>query len=294
LHPHLARGVSGWKIFFSSGGFADKYFQTMKKLKKILLISSGIPVVLVIAAVVVVALSLDKIVKKSIETIAPQITQTPVTLDSVSISVFTGSVGVKGFVIGNPDGYKTPQAISVGKAVVSVVPSSVLAGKIIVHSIEVRSPEITFEGNPLGANNLSKLMDNVNAIAGGSQPVTNAPAKSGASKPVKKLQVDDFLITGAKVHVSLTGLVNREMTLPLPEIHLTGLGAGSDGITPAQLTKEVLGQITKETLIVVVEAVRNLGKGVENLGKDLGKEAGETAGESVNKVTKGLGGLLGK
>jgi len=33
---------------------------------------------------------------------------------------------------------------------------------------------------------------------------------------------------------------------------------------------------------------------VENLGKDLGKEAGETAGESVNKVTKGLGGLLGK
>jgi len=44
----------------------------------------------------------------------------------------------------------------------------------------------------------------------------------------------------------------------------------------------------------VVEAVRNLGKGVENLGKDLGKEAGETAGESVNKVTKGLGGLLGK
>ena len=66
----------------------------MKKLKKILLASGGILVVLVIAAVVVVALSLDKIVKKSIETIAPQITQTPVTLDSVSISVFTGSVGV--------------------------------------------------------------------------------------------------------------------------------------------------------------------------------------------------------
>jgi len=266
----------------------------MKKLKKILLISSGILIVLVVAAVVIIALSLDKIVKKSIETIAPQITRTTVTLDSVSISIFTGSAGVKGFVIGNPDGYKTPQAISVGKAVVSVVPSSVLAGKIIVHSIEVRSPEITFEGNPLGANNLSKLMDNVNAIAGGSKPVTNAPAKSGATKPVKKLQVDDFLITGAKVHVSLTGLVNREMTLPLPDIHLTGLGAGSDGITPAQLTKEVLGQITKETLIVVVNAVRDLGKGMENLGKDLGKEAGKTAGESVNKVTKGLGGLLGK
>ena len=266
----------------------------MKKLKKILLISSGILVVLVVAAVVIIALSLDKIVKKSIETIAPQITRTTVTLDSVSISVFTGSAGVKGFVIGNPDGYKTPQAISVGKAVVSVVPSSVLAGKVIVRSIEVRSPEITFEGNPLGANNLSKLMDNVNAIAGGSKPVTNAPAKSGATKPVKKLQVDDFLITGAKVHVSLTGLVNREMTLQLPEIHLTGLGAGSDGITPAQLTKEVLGQITKETLVVVVNAVRDLGKGVENLGKDLGKEAGKTAGESVNKITKGLGGLLGK
>jgi len=106
--------------------------------------------------------------------------------------------------------------------------------------------------------------------------------------------VDDFLITGAKVHVSLTGLVNREMTLPLPEIHLTGLGAGSDGITPAQLTKEVLGQITTTTLKTVAAAASDLGKGMENLGKDLGKEAGKNAGDSVNKITKGLGGLLGK
>ena len=57
----------------------------MKKLKKILLISAIVLVVLTLVAVIIIALSLDKIVKKSIETIAPQITQTPARLDSVSI-----------------------------------------------------------------------------------------------------------------------------------------------------------------------------------------------------------------
>ena len=41
--------------------------------------------VLTLVVGVVIALSLDKIVKQSIETIAPQITRTTVTLDSVSI-----------------------------------------------------------------------------------------------------------------------------------------------------------------------------------------------------------------
>ena len=33
-----------------------------------------------------------------------------------------------------------------------------------------------------------------------------------ASQPAKKIEVDDFLITGAKVHVRLTDLGGQEMT----------------------------------------------------------------------------------
>jgi uncharacterized protein involved in outer membrane biogenesis len=219
------------------------------------------------------------------KTVGPKITQTSWQVDSVNVSLLGGSAIVKGLVLGNPAGYKSAPAISAGQTAVSVVPGSLRANKIVIRSVTVNAPEITFEGNPFGANNLKKIMDNVNAMA-------NAPATgSAAQKPAKKLEVDDLLITGAHVHVSLlTGLTAKEMTLPLPPIHLTNLGKNNDGITPAELTREVLGQVTTATFKAVSGAVSDLGKGAADAAKD----TGQAVGEGVNKIGKGLGGLFGK
>src|SRR5271154_396372 len=120
--------------------------------------------VLVVAAAIVAGFFLNPIMKKSVETVGPEITKTAITLDAVDLSLLTGSAKVKGLVVGNPEGYKTPQAISVGTISVSVNPFSVLSGKIVVRSVIVESPEITFEGG-LSGNNLSKILDNVNGTA---------------------------------------------------------------------------------------------------------------------------------
>lgn len=262
----------------------------MSKLKKILLVAGIAAVVLVIAGVIVTAVFLDRIVKTGVETVGPQIVKVPITLNEVHIGLLTGSAKVKSLVVGNPEGYKTPYAISVGLAEVGVNPLSVLSDKIVIRSVHVESPEISFEGNPLGKNNLGDIMESVNAIAKSGGPVTtNKTAKAGA-KPAQKIQVDDFLITGAKVHVSITGLGGKEMTLPLPDIHLTNLGKGSDGLTPTDLTRAVMSAITAATIKAVAAAALDLGKGVENLGKDGGK----AVGAGVEKITKGIGGLFGK
>ena len=94
----------------------------MKKLKKLILILVILVVVFIIAAVATVAFCLDGIVKSGITTVAPKITQTTVTLDGVHISLLAGSVTLKNFVIGNPEGYKSPNAISVGKVAIAVPP----------------------------------------------------------------------------------------------------------------------------------------------------------------------------
>jgi hypothetical protein len=141
--------------------------------KKILIALGVIVLVLAVVAVVVVILFLGNIIKTGMETVGPKITQTSLKVDSVSVSLLGGSAGVKGLVLGNPEGYKSAQAIRVGTIAVSVVPASLLANKIVIRSVEVRAAEITFEGNPFGANNLKKIMDNVNAMAGA--PATNAP-----------------------------------------------------------------------------------------------------------------------
>jgi hypothetical protein len=266
-------------------------------IKKIILwLVIGVAVV-VIVGVVAVALSLDKIVKTGIETVGPRITQTTLTVSSVNISLLSGSAGINGLVLGNPEGFKTPSAISLGKAAVSIVPKSILADKVIIHSVEVHDAEITFEGSPFGANNLSKLMDNVNSLAGKTTPDTNAPAASPAKKTgtARKLQVDDFLISGAKVHASITGIPGvalKEITVPIPDIHFSNLGQGPDGITAGELTQKILQEVSTDTIKAVADNAKNLVGGVANgIISGVGTNA---VGAGVDTIKKGLGGLFKK
>jgi hypothetical protein len=156
-----------------------------------------------------------------------------------------------------------------------------------VRSIRVQSPEITFEGG-LKGNNLGKIMDNLNATT---KAAAQAPStQSAKAKPARKFEVDDFVVTGAKVHASLTGLGGREMTLTLPDIHLTNLGKGDNGVTATDLSRRVLQAVVSATIRAVANSSVDIGKNVENLGK----QGGHAVSNSVNKISHGLGDLFKK
>ena len=263
----------------------------MKKLEKIFWSLVLILVVLVIIGAVVASMFLGDIVKKGVETVGPRITQVSVKLDEVHLTLLTGSASVKGLVVGNPAGYKTPQAISAGLISVGVNPMSVLSDKIVIRSIHVESPEITFEGG-LSGNNLSTILNNVDAssktpASASAAAATNNPAQANSSK---KFEVDDLIITGAQVHVSLTDLQGKEMTLALPPIHLTDLGRNPEGITATDLTRSVLRAITTATVKAVGQASTDIGKNAGNVLKG----AVGNAGAGSSNLIKGLGNLLGK
>lgn len=259
-------------------------------------------VVLLLVAVLVAGVHLGDLVKAGMERVGPKVTRTTLTVDKVNLSLFSGSAGVHGLVLGNPEGFKALTSISISNAAISLAPGSVLSDKIVIHSIEVRAPDITFEGSLVGDNNnLSKILANVNSMSGpGNQTGTSAPAPAapaGPRKPAKKLEVDDFLITGARVHANLTGVVNKEFTLTLPAIHLTDLGKGADGITGADLTQKVLSEITAATIQALASDVANLGKDAAKAARGVVngvlQNSSNGVGDSVDKLKKGLGGLLG-
>src|SRR5262245_56162367 len=113
-------------------------------MKKIFIICVFGGVALVILAVAAL-FYLCPIVKSGVEKVGPEVTKVPVKLDSANISIFNGSGQLKGFVLGNPEGFKTPEAVKVGTVAVSLVPRSVLSDKVVVRSIRVEAPEITYE-----------------------------------------------------------------------------------------------------------------------------------------------------
>lgn len=268
-------------------------------MKKKILIGTGIGVLaIIVIAVIVIGFFLGDVVKTGMETVGPKVTQTTFTVGAVHVGILSGAGGVDNLVLGNPDEYKakSPTAISVGKAAVSLAPSSLLSDKIVIKSVEVRAPEISFDGNPFGANNLQKIMDNVNTFTGGAQAKTanpNTPTTPAEKKASKKLEVDDFLITGAKVHanvIGIPGVAIKEITVTLPDIHFSDLGKGPDGITAGELTQKILGEITVATVKAVGNAATQIGKDATGAVKD----AGKNLGDSATKLGRSFGGLLGK
>ncbi len=255
-------------------------------MKKKLLLIFGAVVAVGVIALIVVALSINSIVKAGIQTVGPKITQVPITVEGVNISITSGSGGITGLVVGNPEGFKTPSAIKVGHVSVAVSPGSVLSDKVIVRSVVVENPEITFEGG-LSGNNLSKILANVQSFAGASKPSEpGAKDKSGG----KKLQVDEFKLVGAKVNATITMLGGKAMTFPIPDISLSNLGQGPDGITAAELISLVLKQVTESSVKAVANAAGSLGKGA----LDASGEIGKGATDAVKGVGKGIGDLFKK
>ena len=257
-------------------------------MKKLIIRVVLVVVVLLVVAIGVSVYCLGSIVKKGVETVGPQITGTEIKLDSATLSLLSGSGKLKGLLVGNPEGFKTASAIKVDAVSLGVAPRSVFSDKVHVKEVRVEAPEITFEGG-LKGNNLSRLLDNVQAATGGSEKTgTVSPSKAAS----KKLQVDDFVISGGKINLSVDAgpLGSKAATVSLPEIHLTQLGQDANGITAAELTQRVLREILQKAIPTAEKAVVDLGKGAPGVVKD----AGRTATERVEKATKGVGDLFKK
>jgi uncharacterized protein involved in outer membrane biogenesis len=250
-------------------------------MKKLLLRIALVLVILVVLAIVAVGLSLDSAIKKGVETLGPQMTKVDIQLAGVNLSLFSGSGSIKGLVIGNPEGYKTPHAISVGSTSVSVSPGSLLSDKIVIKSIRIEAPEITLEVGP-GGSNLQKIQANLESTLGAGGNAS--PPATGERKPAKKLQVDEVVISGGKVTLGAALLGGKVTEAALPEINLKDLGAGPDGITAAELGKRLLS-------VVMDRAIKVGGDELAKAGKDA---LNKTANEAAGKATKALGDLLNK
>lgn len=260
-------------------------------MKKILVRVIGVIVLLIIIALLAVFFSLDSIVKAGVERVGPMITKVDVKLGSAQISPFGGSARLTKFVLGNPEGYKSTNAMQVGDIKVGAQMGSLMSQTIVINEMNIQDAEITLEGG-LTDNNLTKIMNNVNsssAEAGNQPKPKNAPPQAGESKSSKKFIVKDFVMDGAKIHVDVKIPVvgNKTMTLPMPALHLQDIGVKENGVTAEQLTKAIMEPLLAN---VIQASTQEIAKAGSNMGGDL-KNLG---GSNVNKIEKSIGGLFNK
>ena len=239
-------------------GKKKKKGSIFRRIKQLIILS----VVLVIAIFAFLFFSLNGIIKKGIETIGPDATQCTVDVGSVRLLPLTGSGSISNLTVGNPKGFDTPNAIRIGKASLSLDTDSLMEDKIIIHSIKVLSPEITYEGSKKN-NNLSTIIENIDAYV----------AKLGLAKKDEKveeptkLQIDELLITSPTVKLEIPIFKGKTVDLTLADIHLKNLGQGPDGITGGEVASKALGVILKKTTIAIPKKIAELGsEGAKKVG----------------------------
>lgn len=262
-------------------------------MKKILVRGLIVVVLLLIAVVVIVGMSLNGAIKKGIETFGPELTKASVTVEDVNLSLLRGNASIKDLVIGNPEGYKSPEALSVGRASVSISPRSIFSDKVVVKSIRIEAPKVTVEVGP-GGSNLQKLQKELEAAIGGatSGPSGSAPAPANTDAG-KKLQVDEVVVTGGKLLLGAAALGGTVAEAPLPEIELQGLGQGPEGITGAELGRVILSKINEAALKTYGEKLGQVGaEALQNISQTATNAINEAAGDALNKAAKGLDNLL--
>lgn len=269
--------------------------------------------VLVVLLVVAVWLWGDAAARKGVEIGGTQALGVPTTLKSASIGWLSGSVGIRGLIIGNPEGYKTDRLFALGHGKVRCSIPSLLSDEVVVREILIEEPELTVELKP-GLPPKSNLGDLLSSLKSKDESV---PAKKEEAKPAaesqQKFRVDLIRVTKTKVRFHL--LMGKTADLVLPDIELKEV-RNSDGTLPrlVDIFRQVLVGVSVSALGkargVVPDDVLNtfagplasaqklIGGGINIAGEAVGKalegvgKATEAGAKAIGEVGKGVGGAI--
>ena len=268
-------GPTGTKLLTEDQGPAKKSSTgKKKKLPKIL----GITAAVILILLLVISLFMGSVIKAGVNTVLPAITGTPCNMDSCSLNLFTGTVRIKNFTIGNPDGYETKNAFKLKEVYVDLAVTSLLSKKIEIEDILVNDMEVSYEMK-WGETNIGRILDNVNKLTKKDEQEKENP-ESGEPQPETKkqpgtskgIQIDHFKFTNSKVIVH----AGAGVPVPLPNIELKDIGKDSENGADAV---EVTNKVFTALYDAIVDAVKNIHIDTDGLKKGT---------DSVIKSVKGF------
>jgi uncharacterized protein involved in outer membrane biogenesis len=276
-------------------------------------------VLLIVIGLVALYLSLNSIVRSTVQKQSTAQLNVPTELDAARVNLFGGDVTLKGFDVGSPQGFKAPQMMSLGAVDVGVKLSELRQEPLRVDQITITDPKLVIEMDGTKFN-VKQFIDNLPA---------GEPPKPADQKQPMKLIINDLKVQGAQVVFrpdlqaisalpgigqSLSGL-KQEYTLNIPTLQMQNVGTGEGNQNGAAIKDVVsllvtqlaskaaqsndlppelrqvlslnVGDLTNMLKAKLGEAAQQqLGKITEDLSKNLPPEA-------ANAIKEKLGGILG-
>jgi uncharacterized protein involved in outer membrane biogenesis len=213
--------------------------------KKVMIGVGGVLLVLIVFIWQVVA-NLDSIVAGVIEDVGTETLKTKVSVSDVSIDLKAGKAGIAGLTIANPDGYSSAKLFDMEGIEVDLDIKSMSEEVLVIESIRIKNPKISFEGTASGGSNMQSLLDNIE----------NAPRGESAAKEGKvlKLIINRFEFSGGLVHAISALKPGEELDLKLPAIKMSGIGRSQGGVTADVAIKQITDELLNAVIASAVKA----------------------------------------
>ncbi|HSZ56657.1 MAG TPA: hypothetical protein VK797_13400 [Tepidisphaeraceae bacterium] len=251
----------------------------MKWIRRIILAV----VLLVVIVVVVIYLNIGRIVRTAVQTQASSSLNLQTTLDSVSLSLFGGKLGLHQLDVASPHGYSAPHMLEVGDTNVAVSYGQLRNQPVHVASITIDKPTLVIEQQN-GVLNFKKAMDQM--------PKSDTTSSSGQES--MKLIIDELTVKDAQVVIrpNLPGMSN-EITVPVSSIVMKNVGSG-DGAQNGAAMKDVVMQV------ITALAGNASGSGAlpaqlkELMNANIGQTMSQLGAEAQKRLAQAVPGELGQ
>ena len=255
---------------------------------------------LVILLIVLIAISgllfflkdnLDEIVREIIVTSVSDATQTNVSLAQVKLNLKEGVGVLINYQQGNPEGFQTKYAFRFDQAELDIDVGTILDDVVIIERVFINQADIVYEFND-GKTNFVELKKNIDKNTKKknsdqkNKPVEDQEKTSSQSKKQqsKKIIIRSFEMINTEVEAAMPFASSQTLSVQLPNIKLSNIGAKENGLLADELLKVFLDAMEKDLKRAV--NFKNL---VNDLEKDLKKQIDREAEKAIKKIESELG-----
>ncbi|MGK0176478.1 MAG: hypothetical protein ACJAT5_000347 [Lentimonas sp.] len=233
---------------------------------------------------------LSKSIKTGVETFGPKVTQTPVKLDEVKLSILSGNGQLSGLYVGNPEGFSSENIFSLGQIEIDIESGSLLSDQVVINKIYIKEPHIRYEKS-LKSSNLKELLKNIEEStgSGATAETEGAPSEDVAtdeSAPGKDVFIKEFVIENPNVFLGVIGLGT---TVPLPSIELTNISSSEEEIA-ATILKQVIAKLFEN----IKSASTNTAGSLSSATEEILDSVKNQSKEPLKQVNEGIKNLFGK
>jgi hypothetical protein len=242
-------------------------------MKKIVYAVFGLILIVVLAAGGALFF-VDRIIEKAVNEAGSSVLHVETRLDRCNLSFMNGTLSLKGFLLGNPKGFKSERMIYLGDIFVALDTGSILEDTIRVKEVLIKGADVTYEVAGIGKTNLGSFLD-------GLKGTSSKKAAKKSEKEGKKVVIDRLVFEDGAVTLATTLTGGEGVRTPLPRIEMKDLGKDKD-------------MSLQETLEEVFSELGRVSYKTAGRSKEFLKELGGKLGSTTDTLKKKTGGVTDK